>query len=74
MLYLPISVPKSWWGKYDTKICGRVGEIRGTHPWDGHTNWNLCQEWVWVMKVEVGGKAPLWNILTNKRICVIMPP
>ena len=28
---------------------------------------------VWIMRMEVWEKAPLWNILTNKRICMIMP-
>ena len=29
--------------------------------------------WMWVVEMEVGGKAPLWNILTNRKICLCPP-
>ena len=76
MLYFPILVPKFWW-EYGAKICKGWGGTRGSTHEIGilTTGKTLCQNWMWVVKMEVRGrKAPLWNILTNQRMRIFVPP
>ena len=58
MLYLPILVPK-FGGIYGIKIC-----------WgQNYAKIGLCCE-----DGNGGREAPLWNILTNRRISIFVPP
>ena len=76
MLYLPILVP-NFWQEIWCQNMQKVREVQGEHPWNGHI---YCWGKMWP-KLDVGCEgscgregAPLWTILTNRRLCMLVTP
>ena len=77
MLYLPILVPTFWCEIWWKNIKNGVERCKGNTPEIGivTAGEEILSNWMWFVEMEVREReAPLWNILTNRRICVFVPP